>query len=143
MDGGAVHTGRCNCGAVTFSARIPELHMDACHCGMCRRQAAGPMMMLTVKDLEVGGGDSLGIYEASAWGQRLFCRSCGSAIAWRMKDGSHASVSAFAFDEPVGADLAVEIFIDEKPDGYAFAGSAQKMTGAQVVAMFAGGNPDG
>lgn len=40
-------------------------------------------------------------------------------------------------DNPDGVVLKQEIFIDEKPDGYAFAGETAKMTGAEVFAMFA------
>ncbi len=55
-----------------------------------------------------------------------------------MIDGSFANVPLAVFDPPLDLPLTVEIFIDEKPSGYAFAGSTQKMTGAEVMAAFAG-----
>ena len=36
------------------------------------------------------------------------------------------------------APMSTEIFIDQKPDTYAFAGETHKMTGAEVVALAQG-----
>ena len=40
-------------------------------------------------------------------------------------------------DDPNGVKLTEEVFVDEMPDGYAFAGNTKKMTGAEVFAQFA------
>jgi hypothetical protein len=41
------------------------------------------------------------------------------------------------FDDPNGFELLSEIFIDQKPDSYFFAGEARKeMTRAQCIALF-------
>lgn len=39
-------------------------------------------------------------------------------------------------DDADGILLTSEIFVDRKPDGYAFAADTRKMTEAEVVAMF-------
>ena len=39
-------------------------------------------------------------------------------------------------DDTSGISLTEEIFIDRKPQGYAFAGDTRKMTEAEVMAMF-------
>ena len=39
------------------------------------------------------------------------------------------------FDEPGRLPLASEIYIDRKPDSFAFAGERKRMTAAEVEAM--------
>jgi hypothetical protein len=51
-------------------------------------------------------------------------------------------LSAGLFDDFAGLALGKEIFIDDKPAGYAFAGERPRLTGAEVVAMFAGDQAD-
>ena len=138
--------GRCLCGAVAFTATPEAMEMALCHCAMCRRWAGGPMMAVTCgSDVAVTGEENLGVYQSSDWGERCFCSTCGATLFWRMRDGSHTAISAQAFEDPAAFALTTEIFIDEKPDNYAFAGETHKMTGAEVIAMFTGGasNADG
>ena len=42
-----------------------------------------------------------------------------------------------AFDDVAAFRLASEIFIDEKPEGYAFAGEHPRLTAAETLAKFA------
>lgn len=131
-------SGGCACGAVRFTAAVKGEHMDACHCGTCRRWSAGPFMGLEVAQLAFADPSAVGVWASSPFAERLFCPACGSSIGYRMKDGSFTTVSAFVFDEPVEPALGVEVFIDAKPPTYAFAGDTRKMTGAELAALFAG-----
>lgn len=140
---GAALSGRCLCGAVRFTGTPVDAHMDACHCSMCRRWSAGPFLSVTVSDLSIEDELSLGRYSASNHAERQFCKTCGSTLFWRMKDGSFTGVSAQAFDDPSGLPLTIEIFVDEKPSTYHFADATRKMTGAEVIAAFAGSNANG
>jgi hypothetical protein len=56
---------------------------------------------------------------------------------WRTKDGASNQVSLQAVETPEAFVLDHELFVDVKPQGYAFAGETKKMTGAEVFAMFA------
>ncbi len=95
--------------------------------------------------MAVDCGDSLAFadgapvvsYRSSDWGQRLFCGTCGSTLAWQTADGSHSSVSIQTFDDPARFAITTEIFFDEKPSSYALANETRKMTGAEVMAMYA------
>ncbi|MFV0243541.1 MAG: GFA family protein [Qingshengfaniella sp.] len=133
--------GSCLCGACGFSARVAESAAAICHCTMCRKWSGG--MLVTVEcdsiDFDFDADAPVGTYRASAWGERVFCKACGSSLAWRMKDGSHQVVSVQAFDDPGAFTVTTEIFIDEKPASYALAGETMKLTGAQVFEMFAPG----
>ena len=130
--------GGCACGAVRFTATVNGDHMDACHCGTCRRWSGGPFMVVNVSDLAVADSAALGVWNSSEWAERLFCKECGTSLAYRTKDGGFVALSAFAFDEPMNLPLGTEVFIDDKPSAYAFSGGTKQMTGAEVFAQFEG-----
>ena len=132
-------TGKCLCGSVTFVATPENSEVGICHCSMCRKQNAGPYLAIGCGDsLTITSDADLGIYNSSEWGQRGFCKKCGSSLFWRTTDGSMNVVSVDAFDNLGEVVLHHEIFIDEKPGYYNFSEETQKMTGAQVMAMFSG-----
>ncbi|RLQ87671.1 GFA family protein [Notoacmeibacter ruber] len=131
--------GQCLCGAVKFDATPKQMNMGVCHCSMCRRWSGGAWMAVEAEEVVYENDSHLGVYNSSDWGQRLFCKSCGSTLSWRAKDGSSAVVSAQSFDDPSRFAFSGQIFIDEKPDNYAFANETECLTGEEVVAMFMAG----
>ena len=88
------------------------------------------------RGFEIEDDRNVGVYHSSQWGERGFCKRCGSTLFWRMRDGSSVHVAAQAFDDPGAFDLTLEIFIDEKPANYSFANATKKLTGEEVMAMF-------
>ena len=132
-------SGQCLCGAVKFKATAECEEMGVCHCAMCRRWTGGAFMAATCKRVDVEDKSELGVFISSDWGERCFCKKCGSSLFWRMRDGSHNAVSIQAFDNPEAFAFTSEIFIDEKPSNYEFANKTKKMTGQEVIAAFAGG----
>jgi hypothetical protein len=138
MSGGERLSGKCLCGAVRFTAAPEKAEMGVCHCGMCRRWTGGVFLGVNCgSTVKVEGKDNLGVYVSSDWGERCFCKKCGSTLFWRLQNGRMTVVSAQAFDNPADFAFTSEIFIDEKPANYAFANQTHKMTGAEVMAMFA------
>lgn len=133
----AKREGHCLCGEVRFAAEIESEDMGACHCGMCRRWSGGPLVEVQAWSLEFLSGEPK-VYRSSEWAERLFCPACGTHIAFRTQDGAFHAVGAGAFDPPLTGKLTMEVFIDEKPQGYAFAGDHKTMTGAEVMAAFSG-----
>ncbi len=131
--------GRSLCGAVRFTARPRAVEMDVCHCGMCRRWTGGVFMGVECgTSVEVEDPQTLGVYVSSEHAERVFCRTCGSSLFWRMRDGSVTAVSAQAFDDPATFPFEKEIFVEEQPDNYRFAGERVRMTGVEAIAAFAG-----
>ncbi|WP_072390467.1 GFA family protein [Hyphomicrobium sp. CS1GBMeth3] len=130
-------SGRCLCGAVTFSADVAKREVDICHCNMCRRWAAGPYIGLP-HDGEVAfkGAENIGVYKSSEWAERGFCKVCGSSLFYHLLGTDHYSFSAGVLDDQSGLVLTAEIFIDEKPDYYAFSSDVPKRTGAEAFAAF-------
>jgi hypothetical protein len=131
--------GRCLCGAVKFSAEPPALEMGVCHCGMCRRWSGGAAMFVRCGDtVTVNGEDNLGVYVTSDWGERCFCKMCGTHLLWRARKAPAVSVMAQAFDTPEIFDFVREIYIDEKPANYSFAGVRRTVrTAAEHQAKYA------
>ena len=140
---GIEKTGQCLCGSVKFSCKPQthddqKLHVDACHCGMCARLVSGAFMGITLQEPPVvEDGSSLAVYSSSDWAERLFCKTCGANLFYRMKNGGLQTVAAGTLNDLDGAALTLEIFTDEKPAYYDFAQSTKKMTGAEVMAVFA------
>lgn len=130
--------GSCLCGACTFTATPEGDGAYVCHCEMCRKWTAGMFMSVGCADELVFDDEShLGIYRASEWGERLFCKSCGSSLAWRMQDHTGTGVSMQAFDDPSQFVLRMQWFIDRKPDNYALVNETETKTQAETFAIFA------
>lgn len=133
--------GRCLCGAVRFRATIGAREMGACHCSMCRRWSGGVFLAVECQGVSVEDSEHLGVYSSSQWGERCFCKQCGSTLFWRSKDGAHHAVSVQAFEDPSTFALVSQIFVDEKPASYSFAEATTDMTGPEFMAMIASAGP--
>ncbi|MCF0266992.1 GFA family protein [Acinetobacter guillouiae] len=133
--------GQCVCGATTFTVELKNHDVHACHCSICRRQTSGVIMTIDVEQgsLQFTQDEHLGIYNSSDWGERGFCNCCGTNLFWRTKDQSYCNINAFALDQqPQDIKFDMEIFIDNKPEFYAFNNETKKLTEADVIALFAG-----
>lgn len=134
-------TGGCLCGAVRYTLGAMPDHIDVCHCGMCRKFGGGFGIEVPPGGIAWTGEDHIGLYASSEWAERGFCKICGSSLFWRLTADGPAkgmvSLSAGTLDDMNDLPLKTEIYIDHKPNGYAFAGDTQKMTEAEVMAMFA------
>ena len=137
-------TGSCLCGAVNFKINKDITETGACHCGMCRKWSGGVFLGVEVPgdQIEIDGRENLATYASSPWAERVFCKTCGSSLWYRVTaPGPHENayhIGFGTFDMQDGIALTGEIFIDKKPDGYSFAEETHKMTEAEVMAMFGG-----
>lgn len=130
--------GNCLCGAVTIWVGAAHTDVGVCHCTMCRRWAGGPNMAVEVgKDLVIDGLEAITTYRSSEWAERAFCQTCGSNLYYRIVEGDTYVVCAGLFEDASDMEMKSQIFIDEKPDFYAFANQTPTMTGAEVFALYA------
>lgn len=136
-------TGSCLCGAVRLEIDNAGSEAGACHCGMCRKFSGGVYIGFKAPagTVTIEGEENIGIYSSSPWAERAFCKTCGSSLFYRvsaegpMKGDMHVGLGVL--DDVSGIEMTGEIFIDRKPEGYAFAGETHKMTEAEVMALFA------
>lgn len=138
----AVKTGKCMCGAVTFTAHKVEPNFGACHCDMCRRWSGGRWMGVHIEksDLEISGEDAITTFKSSDWAERAFCNKCGSNLWYRQTEGPYASgvsIGIGLLDQTDDLKLAREYFVDNQTGAYAFPEDRIQMTEAEVIAMFA------
>jgi hypothetical protein len=130
----AARTGACLCGAVRLTARdlVPEV--GACHCKRCQRWSGSALVVVSVPEggLAVEGREAVAVF-ATAKAERAFCGRCGSALWFRYRDRPDApyDVCVGVLDDADGLPLTHEIYVDAKPDGYAFAGEHRRETGAE------------
>ena len=132
----AMQKGSCLCGSITITTTSMNPAVGVCHCGMCRKWGAGPFLSVNCnQDIEIEGEDNLGIYNSSDWGERGFCKQCGSNLFYRLKKTSTYYVSSEIFEEaPLKMEL--EIFIDCKPEYYSFCNETKKMTEKEVFESY-------
>lgn len=135
--------GGCLCGAVRCRAVLKETNFGVCHCPMCRKWTGSALLGITVPAANVQwtGEEHIAKRQSSAWGERAWCRECGSSIWFQVTvDGPYAGnveLPVGLFDDANGLTMTNEIYIDYKPDSYAFAGSdRQVLTRAQCVEKF-------
>ena len=129
-------SGQCLCGAVHYTVESVDPHHHACHCGMCRRWSSGPLFAMSVTGAKFDGTDNISVYDSSDWAERGFCSLCGTNLFYRIKKTGNCMICAGTFDDSSGFKLTGEIFVDNKPDGYEFAGDHPRLTEAETIAAF-------
>lgn len=135
-------TGGCLCGAVSYTVSEKPAKTEACHCDMCRKWSGGVFMSVHYKEDEVTirGGENISRYKSSEWAERCFCKVCGSNLFYRLTaDGPFKGNHFIGFgtlDAPKGIPLTREVYVDKRPDGYAFSGEIETMTEAEFLALF-------
>lgn len=131
------------CGAVRFSARLTTLDCGVCHCEMCRRWTGSALVSVfaPVGNVDWQGGDAITLFQSSPWAERAFCRRCGSGLYYHVTaENDHSAnltIPIGLFDNPNGFRMRREIYIDEKPDTFAYAGTGRTlMTRQQCIDEF-------
>lgn len=129
--------GKCLCGGVSFEVAAPT-HLDSCHCIDCRRWSGGPNISLDFSEVAFTNDKTLSWYQNSDWAERGFCNKCGSSLFYRLvEDHSKMSVCAGAVEGiSDNVEITKEFFIDQKPAFYEFAGERDRLTGAEVFALY-------
>ena len=91
-------------------------------------------MAVGVAGVTFQGAEHITRYDSSDWAERGFCKHCGSNLFYRLKARNEYHLWLGTFDDQKPFRLASEIFIDEKPDSYEFAGDHPRLTGEQMMA---------
>ena len=140
----ASQTGGCLCGSVRYELAEAPTSYGACHCNMCRKFSGGIELGIQVMadGIKFEPTETLAIYTSSDWAERGFCISCGSSVFWRLTAEGEMqgmfSIAAGSLDDMAGMSFDAEVYVDHKPDSHAFAGERQRMTEAEVLAIFGG-----
>ena len=92
------------------------------------------MMAASVGSITFTGEDHIKRYASSDWAERGFCTECGTSLFYHMKEPSQYIMATGCFDDSEQFAMAGEIYVDEKPSGYNFAGDHPRQTGAEFMA---------
>lgn len=132
--------GQCLCGAVRITAGTDAPVLRVCHCDMCRRQNSGAFFSVETVPGSVEVTGEAQTYKSSDWAQRGFCGTCGSTLWYETVHDGRRNLAAGLFADAANAALSVEFFADMCPQGYRFAGEHRRLSTAETMALFAGGN---
>ena len=137
--------GGCLCGAVRFEAVLATPDFGACHCEMCRRWTGSALlgMSLPAGAITWHGEEHIARIQSSDWAERGFCSRCGSGLYYRVTAPGAAAqrieLPIGLLDDAGGLTSTNEIYIDHKPDSYAYAGAGRKlMTRQDCLEAFGG-----
>ena len=133
--------GKCICEEVTFDVELENHKISACHCSICRKQTSGIIMTMNIKPgtLKFIMSESLSIYKSSSWGERGFCKTCGTNLFWRTQDHSYCNINVFSLElEKIenNIEFTQELFIDKKPNFYSFCNETKKLTEAEIIELW-------
>lgn len=96
-------TGRCLCGAVTYTSLGPVLWAGHCHCASCRRATASPMTSFfgVPRDGVVWIGEMGAHFTSNGKVRRQFCATCGTQMTYQF-DGwpDETHLYAATLDDP-------------------------------------------
>jgi len=131
-------SGKCLCGAISFTATANGGEVAACHCRMCRRWSGGVhLALLSATDLAMEVEDNLAVYKSSDWGERCFGKRCRSNLFWRTQSSDHVPIMAGAINEEDRLTFTSQIFIERKPAYFDFANQTTMETEADMIAKYA------
>lgn len=118
-----------------------------CHCPQCRRWTGSALIGVSLPPENVTFEGAVTEVESSAWARRGFCARCGTGLYFRFAEGgpgpAEIELPLGVFDDANGFSVTAEIYIDHKPDSYAYAGTRKVMTRAECVAKFPALDSDG
>jgi hypothetical protein len=112
--------GKCLCGNTVLEVKELKGKGYLCHCGMCRKQAAGPIVYTDAYkegEYQFGESSTVSVYDSSDWAERAFCQSCGTFMYLRYKKDNTIHFNAELFDE-IGLTEIIEIHKEDEPEFY-------------------------
>ncbi|MDO4699229.1 MAG: GFA family protein [Moraxella sp.] len=128
--------GQCLCQAVGIET-VDNHELHACHCGNCRTWGGSANFSFLSQGVNTDDGDKIAHYQSSDWGERAFCKTCGTHLYFHQLGTDNYYVSAGLFDD-VAFKLVSQIFIDKKACYYELANDTPKLTESEFLAMVAG-----
>ena len=107
VEAGQERTGRCQCGATTYTVTGAPFDPHLCSCPHCSRLAGGPTMLWVGFQTLTWTGAQPSWYATFPTLDRAFCARCGTHLASVAADSPMPAVTVSSLDdreglEPVG-----------------------------------------
>ena len=110
------YQGGCFCGNVRYRAEGDALRVMHCHCSICRRVSAAPVVTwitFPTKDLSWTKGDP-SVLKSTADATRYFCADCGSHMVFVIDGAEELDVTVASLDHPENIEPNHHIFVDTR-----------------------------
>ena len=129
--------GNCLCGAVTITIDFAKNDVGACHCIKCRKWAGGPLFEVECgTDVSFDGEENIQSYASSEWGERGFCKICGSHLFFKDKTSGEYGIPPGLFEQDEGFRFNRQVFFDHKPEYYSFSNKTRNITSDYIYKHF-------
>ncbi|MGI9606444.1 MAG: GFA family protein [Acidimicrobiales bacterium] len=109
-------TGKCLCGAVSYTAERISDHVLQCHCENCRRLSGNYVAAVRADtaDLRIDSPTEAFQWHDLGYARYGFCRSCGSTLVFHPSERPEStSVMVGTLDDPSGLIIHEVWFADE------------------------------
>ena len=124
--------GGCACGALRYESNSAPLDCGYCHCRLCQRTSAAPVLAFAsfaVDDFRYSSGEPT-IYYSSEHGTRELCPTCGTQIAFRDAEGAvTVDVNAVSLDDPSTITPKYHIWCSSRVPWFETADSLPRFSG--------------
>ena len=113
-------TGKCLCGAVSYTSHEDPIVTINCHCEDCRRSTgavSGTNVMILENRVDISGELNSYTHTADSGNTmaKMFCPSCGSLLDGTSSGRENVlSIRAGAIDDPKKINPSVNVFLDRK-----------------------------
>jgi len=129
------NSGECLCGKIAFETEDYNPHYGCCHCTMCCKWGGSTLLSADCGSnvIFTKGENNIKRYDSSDWGQRGFCDTCGSHLFYFWHPEARYYMPIGLFNDSSQDHFSHEIYIDEKPDSYGFAGDRDRITSTDLL----------
>ena len=112
-------TGGCMCGGVRFELNSDPFDAGWCHCRTCQLNSGAPAMAFASVGrgdwVATSGEDSVEVIRTSSFGQRAFCKKCGTPLHVQVDHQPDTTdFSIVTLDEPGAIAPEFHIFWSSK-----------------------------
>ncbi len=109
--------GGCLCGSLRYASQVASLDAGYCHCRLCQRSSGAPVLAWVTypADRFAYRKGEPKIFQSSPRGQREFCGTCGTQIAYREAEPSDTvDVNLATLDAPESVKPRCHIWTDSR-----------------------------
>ena len=109
--------GGCLCGAIRYRIDGPLTWVGHCHCSLCRRASAAPVVTwctVAADDFTLTRGTPKA-FRATSVATRQFCPDCGSQLTFQHDDSKgEIDVTAASLDDPALAKPQCHVWTERR-----------------------------
>lgn len=87
-------------------------------------------------DVTFEGAEYIATFESSTWGERGFCKKCGSHLFMRAIATNEYGISPGLFDNDQDISFNRQVFFDKKPSWYSFANVTRNITSEYIYSHY-------